>query len=386
MLLNDLSSFLWKLFFSVCSLSPIFAFTKDSSYGFNSDKPTENEIFRFSLINLRLGFVTYYFFTGKFKICDKKTGGDWQSFSMPKITRIDTQLFAKITLENCQWNNDNNKTDYDKVLSGKFIEEKQIERLTRYSKLYIDELKEKKDEVNVEHKEFLCYLIDNERQRKNTATVKTSIYVTVLLVIIPLTWNFATYLTFNDNILVRIVLLLYFVIIGIMIFQSIKISSILRSTFGDLREATDSEDQLLYNYYYDWQSEKFSAQQAVGKVKVIEEYFMCTIVLLLAIMTFSLFPKTASREVLNVYDAFVNEVYTIDIDELEDPFSEGSIQYINLHSIIIQSKPECIMIFCNESDYFWVMEEFEKYDQEVRLIVLNDLEQQAGRMKIGIGD
>lgn len=384
-LLNDLLSFLCKLIFSISSLSPILALTSDSNYGFNSQKPKEKETYRFSVINLRLGFITYYILTSTFNICDKKCDKIFKCFC---FCFSNFMFVYKINLESCQWNRDKD------AVSSYNLSHQQINCELK-NELYFQTNTQRKrmmarnfnDNQYPYQLEFLLYLINNEQERKNVATVKIGLYAAAMFVILPESFSIISKINSNIFYYILIFLLIYYLLnIVISLFQFIQVSYFYKSSFKDLREAKNQNEQLLLNYYYDWQSQQFSAQQAVVKVNVVQHYFICILVLLVILTASSFFSKTENNEVLLTSDIYLNEVYTINFDELINPFSKDSLQYIKLHTYIVQSKPNYIVVFCNENDNLKVLYEFEKYEKEVRIIVLNDSEQNIGKIKIGIGD
>ncbi|WP_418743332.1 hypothetical protein [Dialister invisus] len=124
-------------------------------------------------------------------------------------------------------------------------------------------------------KEKLHYHIKNEENRINVSRNKLNTYITFIVgvgsVVLTMSINRIAVSSFMERILsggaVYALINIYFWQIN-----SIKVSKINKSTFGDLKKSKNKELEILKQYYYDWQSLKKQADLSVGYMCNLQEW------------------------------------------------------------------------------------------------------------------
>lgn len=300
--------FLW-------SYSLLFSFTDDSNFGtVELDKPLNEAIgnLRFSLINLMMGSVAFYFVT--FDIKNKKFNF-FKQLRLEKLFLIDNQI-ADIR--------------------------------TRYN----EHLEAKGNQCFDEEKESLCYRIENEEKRIEKSNDKINIYTTVMLTVLPLLlaiMDIKEIFNLNTRKIILCIIILYVVInIILYIFQSIKIQSISKSRFSDLRSSENQKKELLLQYHYDWQFLRRKADLYVSYVKNIQYLivwllFLCSLLLLL----FNL--DSFEYGTIDNYEG--NRLINLNNSEFSDPYSKSSIELTELN-LKIQKKEISKLIIIGKNDEY----------------------------------
>ncbi|MDE6952815.1 MAG: hypothetical protein K2P09_03280 [Erysipelotrichales bacterium] len=314
--------FLW-------SYSLFFSLTDDSNFGtVELDKPLNEAIgnLRISLINLMMGSVVFYFVT--FDIKNKKFNF-FKQLSLEKLFSIDNQI---------------------------------AEIIERYNK----HLEEKRDQCFDEERESLCYRIENEEKRIEKSNDKINIYTTVMLTVLPLLLaivDIKEIFHLNTIKIILCIIILYVVInITLYIFQSIKIQSISKSCFSNLRSSENQKKELLLQYHYDWQFLRRKADLYVSYVKNIQYLivwllFWCSLLLLL----FSL--DSLKYGTIDNYEG--NKLINLNNSEFSDPYSKSSVELTELN-LKIQKKEISKLIIIGKNDEYT-----KKIAQNFRLKYIN---------------
>jgi hypothetical protein len=141
-------------------------------------------------------------------------------------------------------------------------------------------------------KEFICYLIDNEKDRIKKSIDKINAYTLIILSVIPITLAFLSMNLINSLSLIKKILLLFIsyciINIAIFIFDTIRVRSISLSTFSDLKNSDLKINQLLWNYYFDWQMLKNKADIWVSYVLNIENWIKLALILLFVLIFYNI--------------------------------------------------------------------------------------------------
>ncbi len=220
-------NFLFWLF----SITPIFSVTTDIGFGGKVTKDSKIEEIRFAVIKLPIGGNKFYlitYFNKEFK------------------------LAYRLSLKNLKYG----AQVIEKIKSKLEVEKERLKEIKE------DEYEEKYLKKFGEEKEFILYLISNEKERRSTAHTKLDIYTATYLVVIPIIISIIpiNFQELNfDNIskleLVCYIFLIYYIIsIGLFLFETIKVGGIYRRTFSEFKENKEVYRENLA-YYYDWQHE-----------------------------------------------------------------------------------------------------------------------------------
>ena len=369
-----------KFFFLLWALSPIFAQTYDENYGdYNYDWSSEErkrKTRRFSLFQLRLGKVTYYFLTFDWK--EREHHFHWA---------------YKIKLDECQWAAVDTcpmaeRNEHIEALSKRYIDE------------HLETLPANSQTIQVE-KEFLQYLQENLSYRKSLSYNKMNFYTTIILVFIPLAPSFYDK-TFSANIQNSTILSLIYCVLAIFLlyallnwgalaFQYMAVSGIKKSSFHDMKQPPENRSsivQQLYSYYHDWQQERFYTDLCVAYVKQTELAVKCTAALLIILALIG--PITNALDKSNTVQAADETVYlySINADNLQNPFSSDSLEIAELHMNIRKYRPEGLVIIIGEqvsSETFALLKEnFDQYEGKFETHTYVDQALSPGEFKIAI--
>lgn len=371
-----------KIIKKLWSLSPILALTDDKNYGYNNANKSDS--CRFSIINFRCGRITHY-------LCS------WNIHD----NQICFELHHKLDLYECQWENDR-IPGASECNDGNPNQDMNKQKMSEFEKLSSDQMKHidsiSSENIDME-KEFITYLINNEKARNQIAMEKMAFYTAIILVILPLfcgiTYNMInTYLNTSPSwffaIFVGLIILLGLALtnLTLLTLQFMSVSSVASSTFSSLKKPQHGrtrKKQLIYNYYYDWRSRHDFAQMQIAAVKETE-LFLKT-VLLLAFITFlfaslfNLLPHAESQAL--TLDTGIS--YTVCIDNLNSPFSEDSVLLAKLHAEIKQFPPQYIIVLLPSNDSSNIHTHFCEYVDYIPIYYLVDKTLENNEFKIGFG-
>ena len=299
------------------SYSVILAFTDDVNFGtIEYTDSFRNDIRepRFSLINIMMGSKIVYLFTVDIK---RKKVSLFYSLSLESIFVLKENEMAEITERYSQHLNERNNEDIE------------IER------------------------ESLCYRIDNEEKRIDKSSEKINLYATIILTVLPLLLaiiDLKKFLYFNIAEKVVLFIMIYAVMNAIMyIFQSIKIQKIEKSAFSKLRTSVEHNKEINKQYQYDWQYLRKNADLAVSYVKNLQIWIAGAIGCVIIIVVINLGGNyIGQREEAGLSRR--GEIATIILDELENPYSESSINLTQINIHIQQRTTRSIAIIVNEEE------------------------------------
>ncbi|MDY0236907.1 MAG: hypothetical protein RBR71_12850 [Gudongella sp.] len=341
MMKNIINIILW-----IWSHSPILALSEDDNYATLDINRIKDANLRFSLLNIMLGDIVIYFITMNFK--DKKL-----------------KLFYILKLE--------------QITSFVLTEEK-IDAIQERYRQHIE--KTSQEDLAIE-KESLIYHIQNQEQRINSSIEKMNIYTTIILTIIPLLLVFMDF-----NVILKLPIFLKIIVgiivygvlnICIYIFRAIKVKSISKSSFGDLRKSTDKEKKINLQYQYDWQQLKYKADLFVSFILNVQEWIILVLILSLA-TSFTISGLNLDNG--NVEITTSTKVQTIYIDELDDDYSNSSLKWQSI--ALDRSKENCnklLIIVEEKSKEISIVEGLDNY-KNLEVIVIHDAELQDGIKKI----
>lgn len=257
MLLNAL---LW-----VISHLPIFCVSDDKNFstirycGKDSDKTPH---YRISLFSIMLGEVIYYLISLDMDETKIKLGTHRHLYYKLKLSEIE----------------------------GCFLPEMIINKLMKRFREHICQIR--LSDLIIE-KEKLLYHIQIEQSRKDRQLQKMNIYAVIVMamptVFLPLITTFGScwdFFSLSKYTLVLLVLFIYsYINVFMYVFSNVKVSTIQKSRFQDLRKSLNKEIEIVAQYYYDWQCLRYSAELAVMYVLNLQFwlYFMLILSVLLAV-------------------------------------------------------------------------------------------------------
>lgn len=257
MLLNAL---LW-----VISHLPVFCISDDKNFstikycGKDSNKTPH---YRISLFSIMLGEVIYYFISLDMDETKIKLGTHRNLYYKLKLSEIEGCVLPDMIIDK---------------LMNRFREHI---RQIRLCDLIIE-------------KEKLLYHIQVEQSRKDRQLQKLNIYAVIVVavptVILPLITTFGScrgIFSLSKFTLVLLGLFVYsYINVFLYVFSNVKISTIQKSSFRDLRKSLNKKYEIVAQYYYDWQCLRYSAELAVMYVLNLQFwlYFMLILSVLLAV-------------------------------------------------------------------------------------------------------
>lgn len=246
------------------SYAPLIAITVDEQYGTYSTN-LSNAILRFSLINLILGPHTFYLLTYSKGHKDQAANG--------------FQFWYHLTLEKCL-----------------NMEEETLEKKTNiYLSEHLKSLEAstKREQEDCE-KECLCYHIQSEQQRCDISYNKMSYYLGIVLVVIPLILPRFKISLLPSNGYLRLAGLFFLFALGysllnLVLFsiRFVKVAGIQKSRFSELKcheSDRTATQQLLSNYYFDWQSLCREARFRVSYVCNTQNWVVASIVFMIFLL------------------------------------------------------------------------------------------------------
>lgn len=331
-----------NLLLKIYSYSPFIAVTDDNNFGTNEGKCNYSEnqkpSYRFSVINFNLGNQIFYLFTYNFYE---------KSF----------KLYHRIKLEECNKLKDKCNNEKIKDKTEKFFSE--------HLSIITDR------DIDIE-KEFIIYRINNENERIEISNNKMNLYTTIILALIPIIIAFYDINRFVQYNLFEKVLsiLLFFTLLNITvyIFNIMKVRGIEMSNFKDLKCSEEKSKKLLGNYYFDWQMLRDKAVIWVSYVKNIECWITYSLVLFV-VLTISLNISTTigKTSLTTVKD---NHIYSIDISNLDNPYSNESIELNKIHLHIKEGQVDQLLIITNNADNKYanhLKNQFSIYEPKIKI-------------------
>ena len=329
-----MKKFLAKLW----SYSLILPVTDDNNFGTNEmgNGDKERTSYRISLFGFFWGHKAKYLLTYNFK--NKR-------FS----------FYHEITLEQC----------------GLLKEHCDDEKIANKSQDYEKHLSDKEmDNHNIEFEaEFIQYANSRQHERIELGERKINLYATVILAIIPILlvlFNINIFLSYNLFEKVLAIYVIYFLLnVILMIFDSMKVKGYVYSRFSDLKKAKDKRKKLSSNYYFDWQMNKDSADIMISYVLNIQDLIKYAI-LLAVILTLSYNIRIANVFDIPKLNTNNSAVITVEIDELNNPYSKDSIELTKL-LLSIQTKEynNLIVLSSNSNDKNVLSRYFTNYDKNL---------------------
>lgn len=302
------------------SWSPILSFTKDANYGeltINHSSPVRSQLreWRLSFLQIMLGAHKLYVLSAS-RTIDENTNvaslhWDWVKLLSLKEVCDNSGHIQQIY------------TDYYNRLNGSSITNDRLEA----------------------EKESLCYHIETENSRLEKSDNKMNIYVTAVLTILPilLSISFDSILElFKTNLIYKIAIIAFafFVLnITLYLYQYIKVGGYSMSRFIDLKNEADGTltKRLVSQYYYDFQSLKSKARLFVSYVKNIQTWMVASFVLFIITFSYHQF-YTHGRTTQNSTINSSSSIYNVNVSDLNDPYSQSSIQLTDIRKSIQTAK------------------------------------------------
>ena len=228
--------------------------------------------------------------------------------------------------------------------------------------------KEKKDDLEIKYRQHLDELdIKNiqveqralERQlsihfdRKNGSISKIDILSSLIFVIVPnIVLYFNLFEVFNSthmSLLIVTKLILIYALINLLCwaFQALSVRGVELCRFADLKNVENKEAEYAWQLYYDWQSIKRASDLAVTYVSYILESIRIVFILVIIIMVISFWDNSN----VGIKSKFENYgVYTLNLEELTNVYSEESRDWNEIEKILITDRPKEVIVLCASSD------------------------------------
>lgn len=325
---------------------PFLATTDDNNFGtieLSEADDDGNHSYRFSLISLNFGSRVFHFITynlSKKKFC----------------------LFYKLELEKCEKLKD--KGDAEKINN----------KTKEYKDEHVTQLNDVEGSIE---KEFLRYLIDNQSSIINTSVNKINIYTAIILVMIPVAIAFFNIkMLYNVFEAVLLLLILYCILnIVIFVFDSIKVRGIQLSSFSELKKSKTKNIDIISSFYFDWQMLRDKSVIWVSYVKNIELWMKHVVFLLLVLLcTTNINNIIASQRALDIGSEKV--VYSINISNLDNPFSTDNEQLTKIRLLIQSKKVNVLYIIGNtalpDEKIQDILKQFEVYESRIKIEYYSD--------------
>lgn len=297
-------------------MSPIFALTCDDNFGdYLQDKNIEFSCKRFSLLNLMIGDRIVYF--GTYKIGHK----EFKWFYLLELSKM-----PNFNLE--------------EIKSNKLEED------------YREHLKNLRNDELIIEKESLNKHIQDEASRIKTSNQKINTYTTIVLTVLPLILsilNVNQLFKLPTSLKICFFLGLYAVLnICIYLFAIIKVKSILKSSFKDLKNSQNKSKEINIQYYYDWQQLQRKADMSVSYVINVEKWVQ--IALVIGVVASLLWAVHNQRYFEQPDKQTKAVVYNIKIDEMDETYSESAVKWSKLIAKLQTGEQTKLLILCRECD------------------------------------
>ncbi len=233
-----------NLIYRILSITPFISVTTDSGFGGTFKKNHSFDDIRFSLIKIPLGASKVHILT---------------------YTTKGFKFIHRLMLKDLKYG----KTIKDNIRVLCILEENRLEAIEENNPNHL--------EVFQKDKDFLLYLIENEKERRATAHTKVDIYFASYFVVIPIIFSLLSIKTDVQSIdntrkilIFGYCLLFYYILnIGLFLFETIKVGGIEKFKFSDFKndERTFRENLA---YYFDWQNEKYYSDLIVSFILNIQ--------------------------------------------------------------------------------------------------------------------
>ena len=256
-------------------------------------------------------------------------------------------------------------------IEGNFLKDEQIEQIQLRFRTHIAALLDKDLEIE---KEKLLYHINQEEQRITVSSDKANIYATIILAAIPIA------IALVDFSLVKSISFIWKVIIGvivyelinicILIFKTLKVRSIKKSTFSDLRNSHHKNKEIVVQYQYDWQQLKYKAQLFVSFVSNLEEW------VLILVLTISITGIVFIYNQENSYQSQKNLqgiVYTVEEENISISHSEAADVWQKVILDLEEEKCSRLIVFVNKNNRSDKLQEINKY-KNTQIIIDDQIE------------
>lgn len=232
-------------------------------------------------------------------------------------------------------------------------------------------------------KEKLCYHIQSEEKRIDTSIEKINIYTTIILTVLPLVLaiiDIKKITMISFPLLMSVSFMLYALLnICAYIFSAIKVQGMMKSSFADLRSSEKKDKEIVLQYQYDWQQLKYKAQMSVSFVRNLQEWVMLLLFLAVFFSIGISYDDTNAK--IQVETVNVSPIITIDIKEMDEPYSDSAIEWQLLVLDIEKERYKEVIFIVNDSQEVSFVSELDKYkDLEIR--ILRDATMKYGQLKI----
>ncbi len=264
-------------------------------------------------------------------------------------------------------------------MDGIILTDTKIEEIQNRYKIHLQDLSEKEMEIE---KEFLCYHIQNEKQRINTSIDKLNLYAVIMLAVIPLGLAILDLKKLFDLsllLLIGVVLIIYSLInICAFIFRTIKVRGIKMSSFNDLRSSAEKHGKILLQYQYDWQQIKYKAQLYVSFVLNLQEWVILALILLI-VVSFGFSFEDFNEKILNNEE--LNRVITINLSEINEPYTDSAVEWARVIYDIEQKRCGQVYFILGEGGDASVVEQLRKYTK-LNIEIVRDETIEKNQLKI----
>lgn len=269
-------------------------------------------------------------------------------------------------------------------VDGLYLSAEKIDEIQGRYKEHIQNLS--KEELEIE-KEKLIYHIQNENSRIDISINKINIYTTVILTVAPLVLaivNLKEVIKLSLPMIVCVVLIAYSLLnICIYIFNAVKVNGISKSSFADLRLSQEKDKFILIQYQYDWQQLKYKATLFVSFVINIQEWFILMFILLFFVLIGNSYFENNKININKSAD--YDTVTTVDLNEIDIPFSYSSVEWKKLLLCIEQRECKAVTFLVNPYEEISFVYELNKY-KDLDKKVYKDNMVEKGTLKIIMED
>lgn len=347
------------------SVLPIFSFTKDDKYGalsIDNSSPPRSQLreWRISILQIMFGAHKIYGLSAC-RTIDKNNNTPSLHWDWVKIVSLKKEC---------------DESDHIQKIYTKY-----------YNRLKNPNIKVERLEAE---KESLCYHIETENSRLEKSDNKMNIYATVVLTLLPILLSISldTILElFKINLIYKmaIIVSVYIVLnITVYLYQYIKVGGYSTSSFADLKKEKNKRitKKLIAQYYYDYQSLRKKADLFVSYVKNIQQWMVAAFVLFFLTFSYHQYythSGTPQKSTVNSSSS----IYTVNVSELNDPYSQSSIYLTDVRkSIQTQSAEKIIVMYSDHTDISSIERELKTFDSTFEIQYLYDNQLETNNAKI----